>query len=45
MTRCTAIDLIKKGIRVNSVNPGVIETDIFARSGMNEKAVENFYKR
>ena len=43
MTRCTALDLAPKGIRVNSVNPGVIEsTDLFHRSGMTPMAcVEN----
>ena len=35
LTRCSALDLAPKGIRVNSVNPGVIDsTDLFNRSGM-----------
>lgn len=45
MTRCTAVDLIRKGVRVNSVNPGVVETDIFARSGMSAKAVKGYLSR
>jgi NAD(P)-dependent dehydrogenase (short-subunit alcohol dehydrogenase family) len=28
LTRCASVDLAKDGIRVNAVNPGVIETNI-----------------
>ena len=45
MTRCTALELAPKRIRVNSVNPGVIVTDIFAKSGMSDKAVDKFMER
>ena len=40
MTRCTALELASKGIRVNSVNPGVIETEIFEKAGMTSKGVK-----
>jgi len=43
-TRVTSLELIKKGIRVNSVNPGVIETPIFATAGLNEEQVAKFYQ-
>lgn len=42
MTRCTAVELAKKRIRVNSVNPGVIETDIFVKAGMTPQAAKGY---
>ena len=32
-----AIDLAGKGIRVNSINPGMVETDILLGSGLTEE--------
>lgn len=41
-TRCTAIELALKQVRVNSVNPGVIITDIHKRGGMNDEEYQKF---
>lgn len=41
-TRCVALELAPKGVRCNSVNPGVIVTDIHKRGGMNDEAYSNF---
>ncbi|KAJ0174699.1 hypothetical protein K1T71_009807 [Dendrolimus kikuchii] len=35
-TRCIALELASKGVRVNSVNPGPVKTDIIENSGYNE---------
>lgn len=37
-TKCIALDLASKNVRVNSVNPGLIVTDIHRRGGMTEEA-------
>ncbi|XP_054728754.1 3-oxoacyl-[acyl-carrier-protein] reductase FabG-like isoform X2 [Anastrepha obliqua] len=36
-TRCIALDLAAKNVRVNAVNPGVVVTDIHRRMGMSEE--------
>jgi NAD(P)-dependent dehydrogenase (short-subunit alcohol dehydrogenase family) len=36
LTRCAALDLAPRGVRVNSVNPGVVVTNLHRRSGMDE---------
>jgi NAD(P)-dependent dehydrogenase (short-subunit alcohol dehydrogenase family) len=36
LTRCSALELAAKGVRVNAVNPGVVVTEIHKRGGMNE---------
>jgi len=36
LTRCAALELAAKGVRVNAVNPGVVVTNLHRRSGMAE---------
>ncbi|KAF5295299.1 hypothetical protein FQA39_LY13164 [Lamprigera yunnana] len=45
LTRCTALELASKQVRVNCVNPGVIVTNLHKRSGMNEEQYQQFLKR
>jgi NAD(P)-dependent dehydrogenase (short-subunit alcohol dehydrogenase family) len=42
LTRCAALELAPKGVRVNAVNPGVVVTEIHKRGGMNEENYEKF---
>lgn len=42
LTRCAALELAEKKVRVNAVNPGVVETKLHKRSGMNDADYENF---
>ncbi len=41
-TRCIALELAPKGVRVNAVNPGVTYTNLHRNSGMDEKAYQAF---
>ena len=42
LTRCAALELAPKGVRVNAINPGVVVTEIHKRGGMNEENYEKF---
>lgn len=46
MTRCVALELASKGVRVNAVNPGVITTGLHKRDGgMTEEQYAAFLKK
>jgi NAD(P)-dependent dehydrogenase (short-subunit alcohol dehydrogenase family) len=42
LTRCAALEVAAKGVRVNAVNPGVVVTEIHKRGGMNDEAYAAF---
>jgi NAD(P)-dependent dehydrogenase (short-subunit alcohol dehydrogenase family) len=45
LTRCAALELAPKGVRVNAVNPGVVVTGLHRKSGMDEEVYANFLER
>ena len=45
LTRCAALELASKGVRVNAVNPGVVITEIHKRGGMSEADYAAFLER
>ena len=42
LTRCAAIELAEKQVRVNAVNPGVITTGLQKRGGLSEQDFQKF---
>jgi NAD(P)-dependent dehydrogenase (short-subunit alcohol dehydrogenase family) len=42
LTRCTALELAPKGVRVNAVDPGVVVTELHRRGYMDEEAYAAF---
>ncbi len=45
LTRCTALELAPRGIRVNAVNPGVVRTNLHRNGGMGEEDYAAFLER
>lgn len=45
LTKCAALDLSKKGIRVNAIVPGATRTPLFERAlGMTSQQAEKFFE-
>ncbi len=42
LTRCAALELAARGVRVNAVNPGVVVTEIHKRGGMTKEQYDAF---
>jgi NAD(P)-dependent dehydrogenase (short-subunit alcohol dehydrogenase family) len=45
LTRCAALDVAAKGVRINAVNPGVVVSNLHRRGGMNEENYAAFLAR
>lgn len=45
LTRCSALELSAKGVRVNAVNPGVVVTELHRQGGLDEEAYAAFLER
>jgi len=45
LTRCAALEMAAKGVRINAVNPGVVVSNLHRRGGMNEESYAAFLTR
>jgi len=45
LTRCAALELAPKEVRVNNVNPGVVVTELHRQAGLDEKKYAEFLER
>lgn len=45
LTRCAALELASKGVRVNAVNPGVVVSELHRAAGLAPDAYEAFLER
>ena len=45
LTRCAALELAAKGVRMNNVNPGVVETNLHRAGGLEPEAYRAFLER
>jgi NAD(P)-dependent dehydrogenase (short-subunit alcohol dehydrogenase family) len=45
LTRCAALELAARGVRVNAVNPGVVVSNLHRRAGMSEEQYAAFLER
>jgi NAD(P)-dependent dehydrogenase (short-subunit alcohol dehydrogenase family) len=45
LTRCAALEVAAKGVRINAVNPGVTVTNLHRRGGMQEEQYAAFLER
>ncbi len=45
LTRCSALELASKGVRVNNVNPGVVVTELHRQAGLDEEKYAAFLER
>lgn len=42
LTRCAALEVAEHGVRINAINPGVVETHLHREAGMNNEAYAAF---
>lgn len=45
LTRCAALEMASKGVRVNAVNPGVVVSNLHRRGGMDDENYAAFLER